>query len=129
MREELNTRDVHITIPCPKGESKPRSLPSHATHERFVTLSGYASPTREHPIEAGASFLQARDLTCRQRAKSLELRAVTSLSRLWQQQGKYAKACKLLAEVYGWCTEGCDPADLHEARALLQELGSQEPSP
>ena len=46
-----------------------------------------------------------------------------SLSRLWQQQGKCAEAYQLLAEVYGWFTEGFDTADLQDARALLEELG------
>jgi hypothetical protein len=46
-----------------------------------------------------------------------------SLSRLWQQQGKREEARQLLAEVYDWFTEGFDTADLHEAKALLEELG------
>ena len=45
-----------------------------------------------------------------------------SLARLWQQQGKKAEAHKLLAEIYGWFTEGFDTADLKEAKALLDEL-------
>jgi len=45
------------------------------------------------------------------------------LSRLWQQQGKCHEARQLLAEVYGWFTEGFDTADLQEAKALLEELG------
>jgi len=52
----------------------------------------------------------------------LELRAVMSLSRLLQKQGKREAARKLLAEVYGWFTEGFDTTDLKEARALLEEL-------
>jgi predicted ATPase len=59
----------------------------------------------------------------RQEAKSLELRAAMSLSRLWQQQGKRAEARDLLAPIYGWFTEGFDTADLQEAKALLAELG------
>jgi len=55
-------------------------------------------------------------------AKSLELRAVMSLSRLWQQQGKKEEARQLLAEIYGWFTEGFDTKDLQEAKALLEEL-------
>jgi predicted ATPase len=47
------------------------------------------------------------------------------LSRLWQQQGKQDEARELLTEVYGWFTEGFDTADLQEAQALLQELGSR----
>ena len=46
-----------------------------------------------------------------------------SLSRLWQRQGKRAEAHRLLAEVYGWFTEGFDTADLQEAKALLRVLG------
>ena len=57
-----------------------------------------------------------------QQAKSWELRAVMSLSRLWQQQGKKKKARQMLTEIYGWFTEGFDTRDLQEARALLQEL-------
>lgn len=47
--------------------------------------------------------------------------APISLSRLWQQQGKGAKACQLLAEIYGWFIEGFDTGDLQEAKALLEE--------
>ena len=57
-----------------------------------------------------------------QEAKSWELRAATSLARLWRDQGKPAEARALLAPVYGWFTEGFDTADLKEARALLDEL-------
>jgi predicted ATPase len=53
----------------------------------------------------------------------LELRAVMSLARLWQQQGRRAEAHELLAPVYGWFTEGFDTADLQDAKALLEELG------
>jgi predicted ATPase len=56
----------------------------------------------------------------RQQAKSLELRAATSLAQLWQQ-GKHAEARQLLAEIYGWFTEGLDITDLQEARALLRD--------
>ncbi len=69
--------------------------------------------------EAETCFRQALDVARRQEAKSLELRAATSLSRLWQQQGKRQEAYDLLAPVYGWFTEGFDTADLIEAKALL----------
>jgi class 3 adenylate cyclase/tetratricopeptide (TPR) repeat protein len=59
---------------------------------------------------------------CFQQARSWELRAAMSLSRLWQQQGKRDEARELLAPIYGWFTEGFDTADLQEARALLDEL-------
>ena len=55
----------------------------------------------------------------RQQAKALELRAAMSLSRLWQQQGKHDAARQMLAEVYGWFSEGFDTVDLQEAKALL----------
>jgi len=56
-----------------------------------------------------------------QRAKSWELRAATSLARLWHQQGKRQEASALLAPVYHWFTEGFDTVDLQEAKALLNE--------
>jgi predicted ATPase len=73
--------------------------------------------------EAEEHVQQALTVARRQEAKSLELRAATSLARLWQQQGKQAEAHALLAPVYGWFAEGFDTADLLEAKALLAELG------
>ncbi len=67
-------------------------------------------------------FYQALAIVCRQEAKSLELRAMMSLSRLWQQQGKKEEARQMLAEIYGWFTEGFDTVDLQEAKKLLEEL-------
>jgi len=80
--------------------------------------------TAEPHAEAEVCFQQALDIARRQQAKSLELRAATSLSRLWQHQGKRQEARQLLAEVYRWFTEGFDTADLQEARVLLDELSS-----
>jgi class 3 adenylate cyclase/predicted ATPase len=74
-------------------------------------------------VQAEACFQQALALARQQQAKSWELRAAMSLARLWQQQGKRAEACELLAPVYGWFTEGFDTADLQEAKVLLEELG------
>ena len=70
-------------------------------------------------VQAEASFQQALTVACRQQAKSWELRAAVSLSRLWQQQGQRDKARALLALIYDWFTEGFDIADLQEAKALL----------
>ncbi|MBI3799390.1 MAG: hypothetical protein HY268_20790 [Deltaproteobacteria bacterium] len=86
-------------------------------------------PNTQHPTprthaeaEAEAYFVKAIDLARQQQAKSWELRAVMSLSRLWQQQGKRGEARRMLAEIYSWFTEGFATADLQEARALLAEL-------
>ena len=72
--------------------------------------------------QAEAHFEQALEVARRQQAKSWELRAAMSLSRLWQYQGKRDEARELLAPIYGWFTEGFDTADLQEAKALLEEL-------
>ena len=71
--------------------------------------------------EAETWLQRALDVARRQEAKSLELRAAMSLSRLWQQQGKQSEAHALLAPIYGWFTEGFDTADLQEAKALLEK--------
>ena len=76
----------------------------------------------EHHAEAETCFYQASEIARRQQAKSLELRAATSLACLWQRQGKRPEARALLAPVYGWFTEGFDTADLQEAQALLAAL-------
>jgi DNA-binding winged helix-turn-helix (wHTH) protein/predicted ATPase len=78
--------------------------------------------TPQLEAEAETCFLKAIDIARRQQAKSLELRAGMSLSRLWRQQGKKEEARQLLAEIYGWFTEGFDTKDLQEAKALLKEL-------
>jgi predicted ATPase len=72
--------------------------------------------------QAEGCLHQALATASRQQAKSLELRAAMSLSRLWQQQGKPDAARALLAPIYGWFTEGFDTADLQEAKTLLDEL-------
>jgi predicted ATPase/class 3 adenylate cyclase len=84
-------------------------------------------PSTQHPApsiqaEAEGCFLKAIEIAQRQQAKSLELRAVMSLARLWQQQGEQHEAHKRLSEIYGWFTEGFDTKDLQEAKALVKEL-------
>jgi predicted ATPase len=76
----------------------------------------------DNQAEAEACFQQAIAIAQNQQAKSLELRAAVSLSRIWQQQGKRQEAHDLLAPVYSWFTEGFDTADLQEAQALLYAL-------
>jgi predicted ATPase len=75
-----------------------------------------------HAPEVEACFQQALDIARQQEAKSWELRAATSLARLWQHQDKRQDASDLLAPIYGWFTEGFDTADLKDAKALLEEL-------
>ena len=101
---------------------------------KLVSQSGVRGPESENPntqhltlstqaeTEAEACFLKAIEIAQRQQAKSLELRAVMGLSRLWQRQGKRAEARQLLAEIYGWFTEGFDTKDLQEAKVWLEEL-------
>jgi predicted ATPase len=72
--------------------------------------------------QAEACFQSALQVARSQSAKSLELRAAMSLSRLWRNQGKKAEAQRLLAEIYGWFIEGFDTADLKAAKTLLEEL-------
>jgi predicted ATPase len=72
--------------------------------------------------EAQEALEEALRIARQQKAKSYELRAATSLARLWGEQGRRAEAQQLLAPVYGWFTEGFDTADLKEAKALLDEL-------
>jgi predicted ATPase len=80
------------------------------------------TPSPQAEAEAEACFHKAIEVARQQSAKSWELRAVMSLSRLWQQQGKKEEAHRMLAEIYNWFTEGFDTKDLQEAKALLEEL-------
>jgi class 3 adenylate cyclase/predicted ATPase len=77
---------------------------------------------RHAALTPEACFHKALEIARHQQAKSLELRAATSLARLWQRQDKRQDAYVLLAPVYGWFTEGFDTADLQEAKGLLDEL-------
>jgi tetratricopeptide (TPR) repeat protein len=81
-----------------------------------------SSPTALVEVEAETCFRRAIDVARAQHAKSFELRATMSLSRLWQRQGQHHAARDTLALVYGWFTEGFDTPDLQEAKALLGAL-------
>ena len=97
------------------------------TGERFYEveshrIKGELLRMQDDETEAEVSFQKAIEVACRQEAKSWELRAAMSLSRLWQKQGKKEEARQLLADVYNWFTEGFDTRDLKDAKALLEEL-------
>jgi len=96
-------------------------LKGQLTLQKFQ-VSGSKFQVTNPQKEAEECFLKAIEIARKQQAKSLELRAVMSLSRLWQQQGKRDEARPMLAEIYNWFTEGFDTADLKEAKALLKEL-------
>ena len=88
-------------------------------HVRWRTSSTAGAPTRLPllgAVELPSSYAR------RQSGRSLELRAATSLARLWQQQGRTDEARDLLSPVYDWFTEGFDTRDLKDAKALLEEL-------
>jgi predicted ATPase len=83
-----------------------------------ITLIG----SKPDATTAEAYFDKALAVARQQRAKQWELRAATSMARLWRDQGKPQQAREFLAPVYGWFTEGFDTRDLKEAKALLEEL-------
>ena len=84
-----------------------------------IQHSSFSIPRSE---EAEACFLKAIEIARKQQARSLELRAVMSLCRLWQRQSKHHAARNMLSEIYGWFTEGLETVDLQEAKALLAQL-------
>ena len=90
-----------------------------ASHERTgrAIEALYSAKLDEHYNDLAHHYTRRH-----QQAKSLELRAVMSLVRLWQQQGKQREAHTMLSEIYNWFTEGFDTKDLREAKALLEEL-------
>ena len=89
-----------------------------------VQSRGKSKQVQNSESEAEECFHKAIEIARKQSARLYELRAVVSLGRLWQRQGKRKEAHKLLTDIYGWFTEGFDTADLQEAKALLEELSS-----
>jgi predicted ATPase len=89
-------------------------------------FSGLLGSTSFRPApntaEAQNCFQRAIEIARNQSAKSLELRATMSLARLLAKRGRRDEARAMLAEIYGWFTEGFDTADLKDAKALLDEL-------
>jgi predicted ATPase len=121
-KEGLSRVDEALALVHTTGECWPEAE-LHRLRGELLLVQAVAAdfkPTLTQEVEA--CFRQGLDLARRQQAKSLELRAAMSLGRLWQRQGKRDEARKLLAEIYGWFTEGFDAADLQEAKDLLAEL-------
>jgi tetratricopeptide (TPR) repeat protein len=112
--DALTALDHATEIAAATGES-------HYQAELY-RLRGVVLAKTGEGTEATSWLHQAIDKARSQQAKSLELRAATSLARLWRDQGKHAEAHELLGPVYGWFTEGLDTADLKDAKALLDEL-------
>ena len=98
---------------------------AHYWDAELSRLRGEALLTRNGSAEQeGESALrEAVEVARNQEAKMLELRAATSLGRLWRDQARRSDARDLLAPVYEWFTEGHDLPDLAEAKSLLEELG------
>jgi len=93
----------------------------HRVRGELLLMQGDEDKAEARP-QAESCFQHAIEVARRQQAKSWELRASTSLARLWQKQGRVDEARQRLAEIYGWFTEGFGTADLQEAKALLEEL-------
>ena len=116
------TLTLQSKVPGPKPvlpAPVPQAQVSPSTSLRINSVEGF-----QVEEEAEECFHKAIEIARQQLAKSWELRASTSLARLWQQQGKKGKAHELIAEIYNWFTEGFDTVDLKEAKALLENLGS-----
>jgi predicted ATPase/class 3 adenylate cyclase len=126
IEEGTRTIDEALAIANKNGERMDEAelyrLKGQLTLQKFQVETGLGSSVQSLESEAEECFLQAIEIARRQQAKSLELRATMSLSQLWQQQGKQKDAHRMLAEIYGWFTEGFDTKDLQEAKALLMEL-------
>ncbi len=85
-------------------------------------LKGELLKGQNKTAEAESCFQRGIEIARQQAAKSLELRASTSLARLWQEENRSREAQRLLGDIFAWFTEGCDTADLMEAESLLKEL-------
>jgi predicted ATPase len=125
--QKLQVSGCKFQVPGPKSKVRGQG-PVQSSKFKVQSSAQSLTPNPQSPFlnpqweEAEAYFQKAIEIARRQEAKSLELRAVMSLSRLWQRQGRKKEARKMLAEIYGWFTEGFDTKDLKEAKALLDEL-------
>jgi predicted ATPase len=115
---ELHRLKGELTLQKASQKAKVKAQKSKIPNTQPLTPNTQAEA--EH--EAEECFLKAIEVARHQQAKSWELRAATSLARLWQSQGKGKQAHKMLSKLYNWFTEGFDTKDLQEAKALLEEL-------
>ena len=117
IRRGLDTLDEALNLVSRNGETfwEPEL---HRLRGELLLIEG-SSPADVEPM-----FQLAIDTARQHQAKSLELRAAMSMSRIWMQQDKRAEARALLLDVYSWFTEGFQTADLQEAEKLLQEISS-----
>jgi predicted ATPase len=123
--EELNVLAEALAAVNKNGERWWEAELYRLKGELLLAQEGYklqAIGHREKTEEAEACFLKAIEIARKQQAKSLELRAAMRLARLWRQQSKRKQAHRLVAEIYGWFTEGFATKDLQEAKALLEAL-------
>ncbi|HJY81067.1 MAG TPA: hypothetical protein VKK81_08295, partial [Candidatus Binatia bacterium] len=116
--EKTGARVCEVEIYRLKGELTLQQFKDQGSKCQ-VANPRHLTPSPQAQAEAEACFLKAIEIARHQQAKSLELRAAMSLTRLWQSQGKKNEARQMLAEIYGWFTEGFDTKDLQEAKALL----------
>jgi predicted ATPase len=120
--DALATLDEALALAERTGEHLWQAELCRVKGEMFLAQSA-AARTAADP-QAESCFLQAIEVARRQQARSWELRATTSLARLWRDQGRADEARQALAEIYEWFTEGLRTPDLQEAKTLLEELSS-----
>ncbi len=129
LKGELTPRQSRATLEQVQGKSRTSQKTKGKKRKKLSVASCQLSgPNPQHPLHstqaeaeavAEECFLKAIEVARRQNVKSLELRAMMSLARLWHAQGKSKQARHLLAGIHGWFTEGFDTKDVQEAKALL----------
>lgn len=117
--EGLSALDEALTLVEAMSERNYQAELHRLKGELLLQVSGWDTEGPE------ACFKKALEVARQQQAKSLELRAATSLADLWRHQGKHVEGRELLAPVYGWFTEGLDLLDLRTAKTLIDELGKE----
>jgi predicted ATPase len=124
MAEALSQQDEHqqALAAAGKGLEDQEQTGQRRWEPELYRLKGIALVGLNRIEEAQMAFEEALRVARKQQAKSYELRAATSLARMWGEQGRRGAARDLLAPVYSWFTEGFDTADLKDAKALLDEL-------